>query len=73
MNNIPVCFHCINSMLWMLKDKYEYIFDKNHMNFRKDIKRFMCKYCDWRTEQLDSSLHHCIIPMKNKYMNINVL
>lgn len=72
-NNFDICSFCIKYMNEMLKDKYEDIFYKKQMIYLSNIGWISCKYCDWFMEKFGSSLHHCIIPMKNKYMNINVL
>lgn len=72
-NNIDVCVFCATYMDDMLKDRYEDMFYKKYMIYLYGTGPKTCKYCGWFIEKYNSSLHHCIIPMKNKYNNIIIL
>lgn len=58
------CKYCNKAYI---KSEYLYNFRSNCSNEFIEILVFRLKYDENETN------HHCIIPIKNKYMNINIL
>lgn len=75
--DIPSCRMCLNDGICFicgankkcLCDGYNNLFYNIH--FQNWLVN--CRYCNYDPDKNYIYTHHCTIPMKNKYMNINVL
>ena len=75
LNNI-LCFKCLDSMCrycYLYTSRYVALCPIHKIQFYDKI--FDCHYCNkgYRWYLTYDLLHHCQIPIKNKYMNVNVL